>query len=289
MHRKLCRIGLIITALLLAACSRPFFYPDQHIRLTPDLIGLEYRDVSLVAEDGTQLHAWHILPEGHPQGIILVLHGNAENISTHIHSVAWLAEEGYELLLLDYRGFGRSQGKPVLPEVFQDIAAAADWLSQRSKSQQVPAYWLGQSIGASLSAYYLSQHTVEGLQAIVLDTPFANYRQLGREKLSEFWLTWPLQYPLSWFIDNRFSPDKATAGWPALPTLIFSSRDDRIIPAHHTRDLVNLFAVQQATQVTLIQTQGPHLSTYRYEKNRQLTQRFLTEQAQSQRSKTAGN
>lgn len=271
---------MLVLGLLLNACSSAFFYPDRHLRLTPDRLGLNYRDVSLLTKDGTQLHAWHLLPETPPKGVVLVLHGNAENISTHIHSVAWLTAAGYELLLLDYRGFGLSAGKAQLPEVFEDIDAAAQWLSLRSHTQQLPAYWLGQSIGATLSAYYLSRQRVEGLQAVVLDAPFADYRRIGQEKFSEFWLTWLFQQPLSWLIDNRFSPADSVSHWPKLPLLMFASSEDRVVPKWHTQALLQEFPDSVDGQIAMIETQAPHLATYRYRQYRQLTLAFLQQHTQ---------
>lgn len=216
-----------------------------------------------------------MLPQTTAKGIILILHGNAENISTHIHSTAWLSKAGYELLLLDYRGYGLSQGHPSLPDIFQDIDSAAHWLSQRSESQQLPAYWLGQSIGASLSTYYLSLHRVEGLKAVVVDSPFASYQQIGQEKLSKFWLTWPFQYPLSWIIDNRYSPNKVVSEWPDIPLLIFSSIKDQVIPNHHTQELLIQFSSKAKEKIEYVETNNAHIETYTDSIYRQKTLRFL--------------
>lgn len=269
------RLLLVLTALLVTGCSSPFFYPDQWIRLTPDKLGLAYQDVTLNTADGTMVHAWHLLPETGPKGVILVLHGNAENISTHIHSVAWLADAGYELLLLDYRGFGQSQGAASLPDVFLDIEAAARWLEQRGHNQQIPAFWLGQSIGASLSSYYLSNHAVAGLKGVILDTPFPSYRRLGREKMSEFWLTWPFQYPISWMIDDRFSPERTASQWPDVPLLVFSSRNDMIIPTAHPRAFIRQLPERTQQNLEFIETERPHIGTFQSPEHRQAALRFF--------------
>ena len=265
---------LLILCFLLTACSRPFFYPDKYIRLTPDKLGINYQDISLTTKDGTILHAWHLLPETKAKGVILFLHGNAENISTHIHNVSWLHEAGYEILLLDYRGYGRSEGRPTLPEVFQDIDSAAHWLSNRSHVKEIPAYWIGQSLGASLSAYYLSHNKVEKLKAVILDAPFASYQNIGREKFSEFWLTWPLQYPLSWLIDNRYSPNKAAHKWPKLPLLVFSSSKDRVVPNHHTLKLIDQLQTPD-WKIEHIDTQDRHTGTYNHSAYRKKTLAFF--------------
>lgn len=265
---------MLSICLLLAGCSRPFFYPDQQIRLTPDKMGMNYRDVILETKDDVRVHAWHLWPETPPKGVILVLHGNAENISTHIHSVAWLVDEGYELLLLDYRGYGLSEGRPSLPDVFYDLDAASAWLAQRSEEQGIPAYWLGQSIGASLSAHYLADRGQHNVQAVILDTPFASYRRIGREKFSEFWLTWLAQYPLSWLIDNRYSPEKSVPHWPAIPLLVYTSLEDNVIPSHHTQQLIERFP-QSNVEIRVVETRLPHIATYSDADHRQQTLDFL--------------
>lgn len=106
-------LAILVLCLGLAACAGLLFYPDRHIRLTPERLGLDYEDVHLTAADGTKLHAWLLLAQGEAHGFVLFLHGNAENISTHIHNVAWLPAEGYQILLLDYRGYGRSEGSRI--------------------------------------------------------------------------------------------------------------------------------------------------------------------------------
>ncbi len=268
---------IIATAFLLTACSSLFFYPDQRTRLTPDKLGLNYEDVYLKTRDNTRIHAWRLIPEQTPKGVIVVLHGNAENISSHIISVSWLVEAGYELLLPDYRGFGESTGRAALPGIFQDLDAVSQWLEERRQQQNIPLYWLGQSIGANLSFYYLATHPVPGLNAVILDAPFASYRTLAREKLNQLWLTWPFQYPLSWLIDDRFSPIRYTEHWPEFPLLIYSSDNDRVIPLHHTERLVKQIRQNSRIPLKMIETHGTHISTYRYPEYRTATLEFLSQ------------
>ncbi len=270
-------IMIALTALLLSACSSLFFYPDQRVRLTPDKLGLRYEDIYLDTRDNTRIHAWRLIPEQTPKGVIVVLHGNAENISSHIISVSWLVEAGYELLLPDYRGFGQSAGKASLPGIFQDLDAVSQWLEERRQQQNIPIFWLGQSIGANLSYYYLATHPVVGLNAVILDAPFASYRRLAREKLGQFWLTWPFQYPASWLIDDRFSPIRYTDHWQGLPLLIYASDNDRVIPMHHTKRLVKELERDTRTPLKVIETHGAHISTYRYPEYRIATLEFLSE------------
>ena len=128
-----CWFSLLVT-LQLGACTSLLFYPQRELVLTPDRVGLAYRDVWFKAADGTRLHGW-FLPAGMnvvrgEACTVLFLHGNAENISTHIGNVAWLPGKGYNVFLFDYRGYGRSAGEPL---------SSASWETTRQGRCSPPA------------------------------------------------------------------------------------------------------------------------------------------------------
>jgi hypothetical protein len=124
-------LALAGLAAALGGCSGLIFQPMRELVLTPDEIGLDYRDVHLEAEDGVRLHGWFLPAEPPRRGSVLFLHGNAQNISTHIASVAWLPAEGFDVLLVDYRGYGLSGGSPSLAGLHLDFEAALEALLER--------------------------------------------------------------------------------------------------------------------------------------------------------------
>ncbi|WP_259643245.1 alpha/beta hydrolase, partial [Pseudomonas syringae] len=107
-------LGIFTLVLALTGCSSMLFYPEQGVPFTPDKARLQYQDVNLTAADGTRLHGWWLpAKEGVPvKGTVLHLHGNGGNLSWHLGGVWWLPEQGYQVLMLDYRGYGESQGEP---------------------------------------------------------------------------------------------------------------------------------------------------------------------------------
>ena len=179
----------------MSACSSYFFYPMKEILHTPDEGGLAYQDVVVETRDQVNIHGW-LLPAENPKGIVFFLHGNAENISTHINSVYWLPEQGYEVLLMDYRGYGRSEGSPDFPEVFLDVDAMYQWLEHYAREKQLPVFVLGQSLGAAISSVYFSQLPPEKriYQAVALDAVFAGHRDIAKDVLNRHVITWPLQF-----------------------------------------------------------------------------------------------
>lgn len=233
------RKGLVILLCLsLAGCAGQFFHPmSRHVSLPSDR-GLAYEDVWLTTADGTRLHGWFLTSQGPARGTVLFLHGNAENISTHIASVAWLPAQGYHVLLIDYRGFGASSGAPTVEGALQDIDAALRWLLARRDVDRRKIVVFGQSLGAALAIHYVAHSEQRPhIRALIVDSAFAGYRDIAREKLSGFWLTWPLQVPLSWTVSDRHSPVHSVARVAPIPVLFIHGDRDTIIPAHHSRRL----------------------------------------------------
>lgn len=268
--------AILLFSLALGGCSRWYFFPDRQIRLTPEDLGLSYRDIALTAADGIALHAWFLPAKTPVKGSVLFLHGNAENISTHINNVHWLPAAGYQVLLLDYRGFGQSRGQPDLPEVFLDIAAAMEWLEQSPETGQTKLYILGQSIGASLMHYAALEHLDNRrLCALISDAAFARYSDISRHVARQSWLTWPVQYPIAWAMSNGHDPVAALARLGKLPILFIHSRDDRIIPFTNLKRLTQAHPGVHRQLVT----RGPHTATFNDTENRDTVLRFMAESA----------
>src|SRR5512143_2232820 len=114
------RLLLLACIILMQGCTSLIFQPMQMQVRTPGDVGLDYRDLYFHAADATLLHGWFLPAQHEAKGTLLFLHGNAENISTHLGSVWWLPAEGYNVFLYDYRGYGYSEGKPSLDGLLSD-------------------------------------------------------------------------------------------------------------------------------------------------------------------------
>ncbi|WP_226945722.1 alpha/beta hydrolase [Pseudomonas sp. EggHat1] len=255
-------LALLLASLCLAGCSGLLFYPEPGLPITPARAGLEYRDIELRAADGTRLHAWWLPAKAgvKVKGTVLHLHGNGGNLAWHLGGVHWLPEQGYQVLMLDYRGYGLSAGKPRLPEVYQDIDAAFAWLEQAPQVQGLPLLVLGQSLGGALAVHYLAEHPERrsGVQAMALDGVPASYRDVARHALSTSWLTWPLQVPLSWLVPDGDSAIHRIDRLAGLPLLIYHSVDDTIVPLSNGQRLYQAARPPRAFQAT----GGLHVQTF---------------------------
>jgi fermentation-respiration switch protein FrsA (DUF1100 family) len=231
----LLRLACVFALLLnITGCTGFFFQPLKEHVFDPATVGFSYRDVNFEAADGTALHGWFFPAEGEQRGSLLFLHGNAENISTHFANVAWLTGAGFDVLAFDYRGYGRSSGSPDLAGLHQDAAAALESLIAQPEADPDRIAVLGQSLGGAVALGAVAESPHKGrLRALVVEGAFSDYRALAREKLAAFWLTWPLQWPLSLTIDNRYSPKAAAGALSPLPLLIIHGEEDDIVPPAH--------------------------------------------------------
>ena len=271
-------LALLLTGLLSActATTSLFFYPQTVWVATPADAGLHYEDVWLTAADGTQLHSWWLPAQGDKpdSGImVLYLHGNAENISSHSRSIYWLPAAGVSVLALDYRGFGASSGQALLPSVLQDVEAAAAFL--RSRFPQKKLIVLGQSIGTALAVNFVAaagpQYQVQGL---ILDAAFTGFGSVAREAMSSSWLGW-LIWPFTVLVPADWDPRHKTL--PAdLPVLMLHSPDDRVVGYRQGRQLFEHWQQQpRRAPLCWLDSRGPHIASFAYPELRAATLAFM--------------
>lgn len=263
---KTMRLFLLALLAALPGCTSVFFQPQDTQYLTPDKIGLVYEDVNFRSSDGIALHGWFLPAVGKAKGTVLFLHGNAENISTHIASVHWLPAQQYNVFLPDYRGYGGSKGSPSLAGVQDDINSSITYLLQRSDIDTERIVILGQSLGGALAIFNVARSPYrDKIKALISDSAFSDYRTIVREKLATYWLTYLLQWPLSFTIDNDYSPVAVVASISPIPLLILHGDRDGVIPLTHGEAL---FAEAAEPKEMWVIPEGGHIGALIQPKNR---------------------
>lgn len=280
-RRAIARCALLTTVILMSACSQYYFYPMRDLVRTPAELGLQYEDLTFTTRDQLKLHGWllHADTTHSPQrGIVLFLHGNAENISTHIGSVYWLPEQGYDVVMLDYRGFGRSEGVADFPQVYDDADAAYRWLQDYARQKQAqgqpqPVFILAQSIGAAIGSYYFSQLPRNQIifNAVALDAVFSGHRDIAKDALRRSIITWPFQLIVPLLVPTEYDPKAHIAQLAPTPLLFLHSPEDAIIP-YHQGETVFRHAREPKEWVS---TRGPHIATFNYSEYRKILLEFF--------------
>ncbi len=231
-------LAALATILALSACTPAFFQPSSNIDSTPGLYGIDYQPVEFHAADGTALFAWFMPARGEARGSVLYLHGNGQNISAYLGNVGWMPAAGFNVLAMDYRGYGGSEGHPTLAGVQLDIDAAMRTLLARPDVDPDRIIVFGQSLGGALAIYYVAHSDYRShIRAVVADSAFADYRLEAKEKMADFFITWPLQWLPDYTVDNTYAPRRVVAALAPIPLLLIHGERDSIVSPRHSQIL----------------------------------------------------
>lgn len=212
-----------------------FFYPDAATYTQPAQFGLKHEDVFFRAPDGSRLHGWWLPAARQPAlASVLHLHGNAANISNHLPLAAWLPPAGYDVLMFDYRGFGRSEGRPTLNGVVDDAAAALAVVRERAAAPERLVLF-GQSLGGATGLRLLARDA-RGVRAALIDSGFSSYRQIARDAAAgPLALMLPMALPL---LPGPADDPIAALARIDLPIVFVHGTADRVVPLSHSEALV---------------------------------------------------
>jgi len=167
-------LNLMITSMI--------FFPDQVFYEKPSDYGLTAEDVIFETADGVKLHGW-FLP-AHPQkGAMVFFHGNAGNISGRVYKAQGWVERGFSVFLVDYRGYGKSEGEiRHEDDLFRDGEAALGWLRKEKKISLSKIILYGESLGSNPAIRLAVDNRVG---AVILEAPFTSFVDLA-----------PIHYPI---------------------------------------------------------------------------------------------
>lgn len=170
-------ILVIFMAFLCACVERTFvFYPSKYPAGNWQPEDLDIEDAWFTTADGVRLHGWYAAAES-PRGYVLFAHGNAGNLSDRAAVVRLLNQQlGLTVLIFDYRGYGRSAGKPSVPGLQLDAQAAHQWLRQHADIDAEQIILLGRSLGTLVMVQLAAER---GALALVLESAFSSLAEVG--------------------------------------------------------------------------------------------------------------
>lgn len=152
------------------------FFPSAEIEATPQDWGMQYQDVSLTTADGKQLHGWYI-PHPDSNRVLLFFHGNAGNISHRGESVRIFHRLGLNVFIIDYRGYGKSQGKPGESGLYKDADAAWHYLTQERNIDKANIIIFGRSLGGAVATNLATEVQPA---ALILESTFSSVDEFGK-------------------------------------------------------------------------------------------------------------
>jgi len=220
--------------------QRSLYFPFKAIEATPKDLGLEYEDVAVTTEDGIQLAGWFIPADG-PRATILLSHGNGGNISHRLEKIKILHDLSLDVLIYDYRGYGRSSGRPSEDGLYRDAQAMYDYLidKKRIRRQEIIAY--GESLGAAVTIDLALNKEVG---AIIVESGFTSINDMARKIFG---------VAPSFLLHARYDSVNKI-GSIKQPKLIMHSRDDEIVPFEQGKQLFETAPEPK----TFLELQGGH-------------------------------
>lgn len=192
------------------------FYPSKTIELTPDRFKIPYEDITLTTEDGVRINGWLILKSG-AKCTLLFFHGNAGNISDRLMKLRSFYEMGVNTFIIDYRGYGRSQGVPTEEGVYKDGRAAFDFLKKRQDVGSLPIVVYGVSLGGAVAIDLAGHRPVE---ALIIDSSFSSAPAMAR-------VVYPMLPPI--FMSVKFDSIRKIKTL-TMPKLFMHSTEDNVVP-----------------------------------------------------------
>jgi hypothetical protein len=215
---------LIIMALVYFMQDRMLYIPEREISVNPKSIGLAYEELTMTAKDGVVIHGWYI-PAGQERGVLLFCHGNAGNISHRLDSIKIFHELGLSVLIFDYRGYGKSSGKPTEKGTYLDAEAAWDYLVNVKKKSPEKIVLFGRSLGGAVAAETALR---KDPACLIIESAFMSVPDMGAHLYP--WLPVRLLTKFSYATIDKVAKAKC-------PKLIIFSPDDEIVPAGHSEKI----------------------------------------------------
>ena len=213
-----------VLSLLYVFQEKMIFFPGKRIVETPGTIGLHYEDVYLVMDDEKKVHGWYI-PHPDAKATLLFFHGNAGNISHRLDSISIFHDLGLSVFIIDYRGYGRRDGRPSEQGTYMDALAAWNYLVDERRLRPDEIIVFGRSLGGGVAAALSARITPA---AVILESTFTSVKELGKHYYPYL--------PVSWIARIRYPVDEHIKSFDC-PVLIIHSHQDDVVPFRHGQRL----------------------------------------------------
>lgn len=237
--------------------------PGRSLEATPRRLGLQYDDVRFETADGVVLHGWYV-HASQSRGTVLFFHGNAGNISHRLDSIAIFAALGLDVFIVDYRGYGQSEGKPGEQGTYRDADAAWRYLVDERQLSPARIAIFGRSLGGAVAAWLAADTNAA---ALIVESSFTSAEDMAA-RLYPYMpvrLLTRLRYPVVEYVAQNRNP-----------VLIVHSRDDEIIPFHMGQELYRAASAPKA----FLELAGDHNGAFLLDRDRYVAglDAFLTAQ-----------
>ncbi len=248
--------GLLLTVVGIRLFENSFIYAPPRFPKgfsPPELNGLQVEDVWLTTLDKVRVNAWYF-PDPTSEQVFLWFHGNAENIGHGLEHLRFYSRLAVNVLAVDYRGYGRSEGSPDETGVYRDADAAYDYLIRERHIQPRNIIVFGHSLGGAVAIDLASRRECGGL---IVQSSFTSVTDMARRMF---------RVPLFEYILRSRFDSLAKIRWVRAPILIVHGTRDETVPFSMGQRLFAaapepkfFFPVENAGHNNLVEMGGDHL------------------------------
>jgi hypothetical protein len=210
------------TAYLTIADSKyqPIFSNAKHEPYDP---GYVLQSVLFKSKSGNMLNGWWLVPETKPNGVsILFLHGNGGNVLSQVAGAVPFVKRGFKVLLVDYSGYGYSEGHPTRSNFLADGNSALEYMLSRPEALGDKIVVYGQSLGGHLSATVAAQNEAR-IDALVMEGAPSSHKDIAAR------MSQPLSFTARLLVRDQYAAKKSIEKFHK-PLLVIHSTEDEIIP-----------------------------------------------------------
>jgi fermentation-respiration switch protein FrsA (DUF1100 family) len=208
-------------------------------KLSPDYayqFSKPFTELFLETEDGARLNAIHFKIDN-PKGVILYYHGNAGDLSRWGEITLFFTELQYDVLVMDYRTYGKSSGNLSEEYLYKDAQLFYDYLLKSYSEEAIVVY--GRSLGATFATYVAGKNQPRKL---ILETPFFNLTETAKKRIPIF--------PVAYFLKYQF-PTNQFIKTVSCPIVIFHGTDDSVVDYKSGQRLSKLVPTESLNFVTI--------------------------------------
>lgn len=247
-------VGVVAAIAYCAMCiflffqqTRFLFFPSPTIETTPKFFNLDYEEIWLPVQSHKveRIHGWWIKANQPDTKVLLYLHGNGINMGANIAHATRYHQLGFSILLIDYRGYGRSEGSPNEVRVYQDAATAWNYLVNERQIDPSHIFIYGHSLGGAIAIDLAVLHP--NAAGLIVESSFTSIREViaARNNFRMF--------PVDLILTQRFDSIKKVPSLK-IPVLFIHGTADLTVPAFMSQNLYT--AAPEPKQLILVPGAG---------------------------------
>ena len=232
---------LIFTIVYFSICiflffnqPRFVFFPSSEITKTPGSVSLPHQDVWLPVESSSgkhdYIHGWWVENKNSHGKVLLYLHGNSLNISANLNRTKIYYQQGFSVLIIDYRGYGLSKGDfPSESQVYEDAEIAWNYLIDKQQASPDEIFIYGHSLGGAIAIELALQKPQAA--GLIVESSFTSIRDMIAHRRNIFSI-----FPVDWILTQRFDSINKVSSLK-IPVLFIHGAADNSVPSYMSKKL----------------------------------------------------